>query len=78
MIFLSASGWVASPLNKTVENKKDGLGCFGKIFGQHRHPMDDVTSLDQIGNEKEELKLKLLANLENKLRYIFMHITCNI
>lgn len=30
--------------------------------------MDDVTSLDQIGNEKEELKLKLLANLENKLR----------
>lgn len=44
------------------------IGCFGKIFGQHRHPMDDVTSLDQIGNEKEELKLKLLANLENKLR----------
>ena len=36
--------------------------------------MDDVTSLDQIGNEKEELKLKLLANLENKLRYIFMHM----
>ena len=59
---------VACPINKIVENLKIGLGCFGKIFGQHRHPMDDVTSLDQIGNEKEELKLKLLANLENKLR----------
>merc|ERR1712131_548401 len=44
------------------------IGCFGKIFGHHRHPMDDVTSLDHIDSEKEELKLKLLANLENKLR----------
>ena len=32
--------------------------------------MDDVSSFDQIDNDKEELKLKLLANLENKLRYI--------
>ena len=31
--------------------------------------MDDVSSFDQIDNDKEELKLKLLANLENKLRY---------
>jgi len=44
------------------------IGCFGKIFGQSRHPMDDVNTFDQIGNEKEELKLKLLANLESKLR----------